>query len=267
MPSFRTSDSVKIHFEVLGAPSIRPPLLLIHGFPLTSRLWSLVAPALMAHGQVILVDLRGFGKSAVPAGPYTMERYAKDMAELLQSLDIKHVLAVGHSMGGYIALAMAELFPALVTGLGLVNSHPFADDEKAREGRYATAERVLKGDRIGWNHEMLPKMLAEDASDEATGTVEAMIEQQESRAIAAALVGMALRPHRQHVWRQFAGASFLIAGKNDMLLPLAKAEQTRAMRPSALFRILDTGHCGMVEQPGQFAAALLDWWMPYHHGE
>jgi pimeloyl-ACP methyl ester carboxylesterase len=265
MPSFRTSDQVQIHYEVAGAPSLRPPLVLIHGFPLDSRLWADVTPAVTAHGQVILPDLRGFGQSAVPAGPYTMERYAQDVAELIRKLNLKRVFVGGHSMGGYVALALAERYPELVAGLALIYSHPYADDENARAGRYATADTVLKGDRKAWDHALLPKMLAGNASDRAVGKIEIMIEQQNSRAVAAASAGMALRPDREFVWRSFTGASLLIAGRQDAMFPHARMERTRAARMSVLYRELDTGHVGMVERPGECADALFEWWLPLHH--
>ncbi len=120
------------------------PLVLLHGYPLDHHLWDEVVPLLEDTFDVILPDLRGFGESSIVDSSPTMEDYASDIAGLLDQLGIQKVAIVGHSMGGYVALAFARLYPDRVSGLGLVSSQVLADSPERKEGRYKSAADVAK---------------------------------------------------------------------------------------------------------------------------
>ena len=264
MSTFRTDDGVRIAYREWNRGSRDAvPLLLLHGFPLHQAVWNRVVAPLAKHGPVITMDQRGFGESAVPAGPYTMERLARDVAQLLEHLEVSSAFVAGHSMGGYVALALADLEPGKVGGLALVHSHPFADDEAARQQRYQVAAEIMEGDREPWNRTMTDRLLGQDAGENVLfQEVLAMVEQAGSMAVAAASVGMALRPYRAHVWRRFHGSSLHVSGERDKILPLKKALDTQVERPRGQHVILDAAHCSMLEAPGDLARALLSWWNP-----
>ena len=118
------------------------PLVLLHGYPLDHQLWDEVVPLLQDQFDVILPDLRGFGGSSTVDSFYTMEDIASDIAGLLDFLGIPKAVIVGHSMGGYVALAFARLYPERVAGLGLVSSQVLADTPAKREDRFKTAAEV-----------------------------------------------------------------------------------------------------------------------------
>ena len=112
------------------------PLVLLHGYPLDHHLWDEVVPLLEDTFDLIIPDLRGFGESTTVDTPYTMEDFASDLAGLLDQLGIQRAAIAGHSMGGYVALAFARLYPERVSGLGLVSSQVLADPPDRKEGRY-----------------------------------------------------------------------------------------------------------------------------------
>src|SRR5512143_3456474 len=118
------------------------PLVLLHGYPLDHHLWDQVAPLLVDTFELILPDLRGFGESSTVDSFYTMEDIASDVAALLDHLEIQKAAVVGHSMGGYVALAFARLYPQRVNGLGLISSQILADTPDRKEGRYNSAAEV-----------------------------------------------------------------------------------------------------------------------------
>src|SRR5215211_8832481 len=93
-----------------------PPLMLLHGFPLDHHLWDVIAPLLEDSFDLIIPDLRGFGNSTMMDSPHSMDDYASDIASLLNHLNIQKAAIVGHSMGGYVALAFARLYPERVRG-------------------------------------------------------------------------------------------------------------------------------------------------------
>ncbi|MCI0551523.1 MAG: alpha/beta hydrolase, partial [Anaerolineae bacterium] len=98
------------------------PLVLLHGFPLDSSIWNEVASLLEDSFELIIPDLRGFGESSTMEYPTTMDDYASDIADMLDYFRIQKAAIAGHSMGGYVALAFARLYPERVSGLALVSS-------------------------------------------------------------------------------------------------------------------------------------------------
>lgn len=263
MSTFRTDDGVRIAYRLAGDHAVEgaAPLLLLHGFPLHGAVWNRVVSPLAESGPVIVADLRGFGDSAVPAGPYTMERMAHDMAQLLDHLGVARASVAGHSMGGYVALALADLYPGKVAGLALVHSHPFADDEAARQQRYQVATEIMGDGRDRWNRNMADRLLGQDAGQHAVfQEVLSLVAEADAMAIAAASVGMALRPYRAHVWRRHHGPTLHISGEGDKVLPPKKALEVQLERPRDPHAVLHTAHCSMLEAPEHLARTLLTWW-------
>jgi pimeloyl-ACP methyl ester carboxylesterase len=111
---------------VHDGPRQAPPLLLIHGSGASGGSWSPVVPALAGHHHVIRVDLPGCGQSR-PAPSYDVPVQAGRVAAVLDDLGLRHVAAVGHSSGGYVATALAEQRPDLVRSLALISSGPSPD--------------------------------------------------------------------------------------------------------------------------------------------
>ncbi len=103
-------------------------IMLIHGYLETSEIWNSFAKRLSENFRIILVDLPGHGRSDNADEVLTMDLMATVLAKLLENLDIKKVFLTGHSLGGYITLAFAELYPEMLSGYCLFHSHPFADD-------------------------------------------------------------------------------------------------------------------------------------------
>src|SRR5690242_21925192 len=103
------------------------PIVLIHGFPLTREVWDAQAAQLAQRSRVIRPDLRGMGASSVPEGPYLMETLAGDVAAVLDALGMERASIVGHSMGGYVAMAFCRMYAERVTRLALVCSRLAAD--------------------------------------------------------------------------------------------------------------------------------------------
>ena len=102
----------------------------------------MLSPLLEDTFDLILPDLRGFGESTTVDSPYSMDDYASDIAGLLDHLGIQKAAIVGHSMGGYVALAFARLYPERVSGLGLGLFTGACRSSRRKEGRYKSAADV-----------------------------------------------------------------------------------------------------------------------------
>jgi pimeloyl-ACP methyl ester carboxylesterase len=111
-----------LHVVIDGGPGA-PPLLLIHGSGATGSMWAPVVPPLAAVYRVIRVDLPGCGQSE-PASTYAVPRQADRVAAVLDELGVDDLRVVGHSSGGYVATALVEQRPDLVSSLVLVSSGP-----------------------------------------------------------------------------------------------------------------------------------------------
>src|ERR1051325_4231805 len=118
------------------------PLVLIHGYPLDHTMWFGVIAALGGGVRTIAPDLRGFGKSGAPHGEPSLDALAEDIIHLLERDEIPRAVIAGMSMGGYVALALAEMARERVAGLALVNSQTYADTDEARNGRREMIKKV-----------------------------------------------------------------------------------------------------------------------------
>jgi pimeloyl-ACP methyl ester carboxylesterase len=110
-------------------PPDAPALVLIHGLGASTHWWDPVVPTLARFYRVIRIDLLGHGRSAKPlGGGYTIPDQARRVGQALDQLRVEHVIVVGHSTGGYVGVALAELRSDLVTALALVDTGPRLED-------------------------------------------------------------------------------------------------------------------------------------------
>lgn len=119
MPKVK-SNGIELYYEIRGSGK---PLVLISGLGYPLWQWHKMVPLLEKHFQVIVFDNRGVGQSDKPAGPYTAQMLAADTAELLDALGIEKAIIMGHSMGGFIAQAMALDFSSKVEKLILCSTN------------------------------------------------------------------------------------------------------------------------------------------------
>src|ERR1051325_7740467 len=112
------------------------PLVLIHGYPFDHTIWFSTIASLGAHARVIAPDLPGFGRNAVLSGQSpSLEAFADFIAQVLDGNQQETAAIAGMSMGGYVALAFAEKYPARLAGLGMISSQAAADTPETRQGR------------------------------------------------------------------------------------------------------------------------------------
>jgi pimeloyl-ACP methyl ester carboxylesterase len=230
------------------------PLVLVHGFPLDHHLWDEVVPLLEDRFDLIILDLRGFGESSTLDSFYTMEDYASDLAGLLDYLGIQKAAIAGHSMGGYVALAFARLFPERVRGLGLVASQVLADSEERKQGRYNSAAEVAEHGIGSVVETMAPKFTTDERLQ---AFARASMERQQPAAYIGALKAMAERVDSTPLLSSFHFPVVLIHGDADSLIPVDRAREVKAALPQAhLVEISGAGHMPMMEAKEKTAEAL-----------
>jgi pimeloyl-ACP methyl ester carboxylesterase len=235
------------------------PLVLIHGYPLDHTMWFGVIAALGGGVRAIAPDLRGFGKAGPPFGEPSLDAMAQDIINLLERENIPRAVIAGMSMGGYVALAVAELACEKVAGLALVNSQTYADTDEVREGRRAMIQKVDSEGPGPAAKAIIPKMFAPSRVENPdfqkfaiNGADAAGVE-----GISWALEAMARRPDRSHV---LSGATFptlIIHSPEDRLIPIEKARKMAELNPQThLVTVKNAGHGAAMEAPDEVANYL-----------
>ena len=128
------ANGVRIHYAQQG-PQTGPAIILLHGYSDSSFSFSRVMPLLPPELRVIAPDLRGHGHSSRPANGYRIGDFAADVIRMMDSLSIPRAVIVGHSMGSFVAQAIAERAPERISSLVLLGSARVADTPVLRELR------------------------------------------------------------------------------------------------------------------------------------
>lgn len=258
-----TIDDLRIRYTDEGSGLA---LLFVHGFPLSRGAWQKQLDALRAPYRVIAPDLRGFGESEARPGTAAMADFAADLHSLLQQLRTGPVVMVGHSMGGYVALAFARQFPALLRGLVLVATKAGADTLEAAAGRRATAEKVrTEGVQVVVDA-MAANMLAAGRRDTAMAEqVRSLMASSSRDGVIAALLGMAERPDSTATLAGISVPTLIVAGADDGVIPPAESEKLAQAIPGAQLSVIpQAGHLVAFEQPEAFNRVLQEWLRAQH---
>lgn len=244
-------NGIRLAFDRRGKGT---PMVLLHGFPLDHHLWDEVVPLLEDRFDLILPDLRGFGSSSTVDSFYTMEDFALDVAALLDHLDIQKAAVVGHSMGGYAALAFARLYPERVSGLGLVSTQVLADAPERKEGRYNSAAEVADKGIASVVETMTPKFTPDARLQEYARE---SMERQLPGAYIGALKAMAERVDSTPLLASIQYPVVIVHGDADALVPIDRAREVKAALPHAhLVEVGGAGHMPMMEDAEKTAEAL-----------
>lgn len=238
-------------------------VVLLHGYPFNRSMWREQVEALRASYRVITPDLRGLGatKSDIDQ-PATMEEMARDVAALLDELEIGRAALCGLSMGGYVTLAFYRRFPLRVRALVLADTRPQADTVEARRNREEQAEQILKDGMQAIADDFLKKVLTPATLAEKPETrerVREMILQTDPRGAAGAVRGMARRPDQTAFLEEILAPTLILVGSRDEITPPKDAElMRREIRGSRLEMIEEASHLSNLERPLEFNRALLD---------
>jgi 3-oxoadipate enol-lactonase len=140
-----TRDGTRVPYTLRDQGASAPRAVLIHSLAMDREFWQPVADLLAPKASVLTYDCRGHGAAGKPAGPYTVELFARDLADLLDHVGWPSALVAGASMGGCISLAFAAAFPARTAGLGLVDTTAWYGPEAPKQW----AERADKAVESG----------------------------------------------------------------------------------------------------------------------
>jgi pimeloyl-ACP methyl ester carboxylesterase len=237
-----------ISYKLLGKGS---PVMLVHGFGEDGRVWEKQEPVLEKNFFLIIPDLPGSGQSQ-STGDESMEGMARILKLILDDMEIESCIMVGHSMGGYITLAFAELFPNRLKAFGLFHSSAYADNEEKKTARRRGIEFIQDQGPDKFLEQATRNLFSEEFRKKNPVEVQEFIDRFTNfpaQSLVRYYEAMMQRPDRTQVLRQFAGPVMFIIGKYDSaVLPDQVLEQCHLPRLAYIQLLMHSGHLGMIEE-------------------
>lgn len=259
------SNGIEIYYEIHGTGQ---PLVLISGIGYSLWQWHKMVPYLAEHLQVITFDNRGVGQTDKPAGPYTAHMLAADTAGLLDALGIEQAAIMGHSMGGFVAQAMALDVPEKIdklilcsTNFGGPNHIPVTPEAFAvlSDTTSDPLTRFTNGLKVstapGWA-DVNPDVVQEWVGWRVANPIDVAAYQ------AQLAVGLALTSEEaafEKKLSQISCPTLIVFGAHDKVVPPGNAELLQAQIPGSKIAILpDAGHFFPIETPEAASRIVID---------
>jgi pimeloyl-ACP methyl ester carboxylesterase len=244
-----------IYFAEAGRGSA---VVLLHGFPLDSRVWEGQMSGLAGEFRVIAPDLPGFGQSGPPS-PFSIESLADDVHALLRQVDALPCILGGLSMGGYAAQAFINKYPNDVAGLMLIDTKSEGDTAQAKQGRARMIELVRAGGSAAVAGQMMPNMMTNSGSrPEIASRLMGMMRECPPLTIEYALLALRDREDYRECLASIPVPTLIVVGRGDAIAPVSIAEQMAAQIPRATLAIIpDAGHMAPIERPELVNQAML----------
>lgn len=236
------------------------PLILIHGFCEVSQMWNDFAEKLSSNFRVICPDLPGFGKSPLEHESITLEETAVILEEWMEKFNIHQPIVIGHSLGGYVTLALTELMGKNLKAIGLFHSTAFPDSEEKKDMRNRTVQFLKKNGVDKFATSFVPPLIPENKREELKEEVQKAIAQGKQSTLEGLIAytyAMRDRRDRFEVLRNFTGSKLMIAGELDGAVPLEASRKHKEVI-THYFELAETGHMGMIEQKAETIDILND---------
>lgn len=237
------------HYKKMGSGI---PVMLVHGFGEDASIWDAQIKALEDDCMLLIPDLRGTGKASVSSLPTSIEAMAADLLSILDAEKIKSCILLGHSMGGYVALAFAEMYPERLYAFGLIHSTTYADTKEKKATRSKAIEFIIAHGSNAFLKTSTPNLFSESFQKEHTETIINLINKGsalEPSVLIAHYKAIMARPDRTNVLAESKVPVLMVIGKEDKAVNPADAVAQSKLNPLCTTVILDTGHMSMLEAP------------------
>ncbi len=229
-----------------------PALVFLHGYLESLNIWSPFIKGFPAGFRIVSIDLPGHGQSGVPGPVSTMDEMARAVISILDHLGITNCFVVGHSMGGYTALALLEHHAGRLNGISLFHSHTLADSAAVIEKRHREISIVEQGHSNLLVQQNIPNMFAEETLDsfaEELQFTQRIARQTTDAGIIAAIRGLMARPDRSAVLASARVPCLQIIGKKDKYIAFEEVSMQTVLPAGSERLILEhSGHMGFFEE-------------------
>ncbi len=240
---------VNVHYQAEGNGDI--VLVLIHGFMTDLRVWSSYVFSYMRDIKIVSIDLLGHGHSGwFEDTPSTMELQAEAVKAVLDHLNIKECVMVGHSMGGYVSLAFAQAYPQYLKGLCLLHSHALADGNEIKAKREQTCN-IINKNRASFIIEFIPNLFAPTSRNKFYYEIKDLQDSaldSKAEGLVLAQKGMITRSSKVDLLKTAEFPIMFIIGKQDPRISLDMSlAQSSLPKHSEVLILENVGHMGHIE--------------------
>lgn len=234
------------------------PVLLIHGFCETHAIWDSFSAELSKDFRVLCPDLPGFGKSDLLPGNFSITDVASKISAWLKDLQIETCIPIGHSLGGYVILALAEQHPDLLQAFGLFHSTAYPDTEERKLSRNKVMEFVSNHGVQPFVESFIPPLF-HDQSNIHIPRIVRLASQTSPETLIAYVQAMRDRPDRTSVLQHFKKSVLFLAGKEDKGITLESVKKQADLAIEVTFHALSgIAHMGMFENGPQTLTLVQD---------
>jgi pimeloyl-ACP methyl ester carboxylesterase len=243
-----------LHYAKQG---VGPAIVLIHGFCENSTCFNEQVFLLKDHYTVVTIDLPGHGKSPEPVQGTSLSNMAAQVKAVLDAEAIATAVIIGHSMGGYVTLALAQQYPEIVTGIGLMHSTATADTEERKAKRDQAIDLINQKGSAWYVNQFIPPLFAEGTSASLIHKRQQANEGITANTLQVCLNAMKLRNDSIGWLKQTQIPIGFWVGKYDGIIPeQAMLEQAAMPAVSKVTHLQRSGHMGMLEQPTETTVGI-----------
>ncbi len=233
-----------INYRELG---IGRTVILLHGFPMNQQVWTEFAEKLSESLHVVTLDLPGFGKSRPLQEGFTIEDVARQISAFIREKKFVKPVIVGHSLGGYVTLALTEQEPDIPGGICLFHSSALADSEEKKQSRNKVLDFIEKQGVQAFTSNFIGPLYA-DPQHRSITKVKSIAVQSPKETVVGFTVAMRDRKDRTHVLQSFPGPVLFLAGEKDPGIPPDTIREQASLNSQAEVHVLpEVAHMGMFE--------------------
>ncbi|KEO73389.1 alpha/beta hydrolase [Anditalea andensis] len=226
------------------------PIIFIHGFCESKEMWLAYEDALSPYYRILTPDLPGHGESMWMDEEITLEEVAVILGVWIDELALEKPIVIGHSLGGYVTLALAEIMGDELGGIGLFHSTAFADDQDKINTRNKTLDFVNKHGVEKFVKSFVPPLFQDNPDAELQEKMDYILKLAQKTSfpgLVAFTKAMRDRKDRSNVLSNFKGKKMMIAGQTDTAIKIGDSRQHEKL-VDFYFELTGTGHMGMIER-------------------
>ncbi len=232
------------------------PVILIHGFCETHEIWNGFAETLSKKCEVFSIDLPGFGESPLPSTPFSIDEVGVEVFEWISQKKIRNPIVIGHSLGGYVTLALAKKQPESFAGIGLFQSTAYPDTEEKKSNRNKVIEFVKAHGIDPYIDTYVPGLFL-DKKHSAIPLVDKIARKTSKEALLGYTAAMRDRSSSIDFIKNYQKPMLLLGGDQDAIIPAAVTQELGRLAPRSIVHLLkDTGHMAMYERPHEAVMAV-----------
>ncbi len=238
---------VKIAYTATGKGKL---VVLLHGFLEDLSMWDELVNKLSSTNKVIAIDLPGFGFSDIISTNHSMYTMADVVSEIMKAEGESKCTIVGHSMGGYVALAFARNYEDKLNGLALFHSQAASDDFETKLNRDRTI-KIVENNHANFISSFIPSLFTDENAIFFALKIKKLVNKSlltKNEGIVAALAGMRDREDNTELLTKLKIPVLFIIGKQDLRIPLNKiVDQIVLPKVSESLMLDNVGHMGFIE--------------------